>query len=741
MNKKKMLRAAASLILGVGIATVSNSYEVSTHLLITADAVSRSKLVSESSLLADIGLPPLGTASYGPTASGQLVAAPAMIQSGAEAEDYVNLPQHIARVFNHFFDVQYNGYAGRGLTQYGQTIGIPSPDWALEDQGNVATIDVDLRNIPFLDLEEEYLQYGGMPQANSFRHGQEAYYELLTGREPSYRQAQASQMFLSLGSVVHHLQDMAQPQHVRNERHNDLPLSYYEFYTDAYVNQRIQPFLANTYPVPQFDTARQYWYSVQSTADHVPRYLGMAEFTSNNFISATTGYIGNSNGIVSARAPYALPNGFNADGTRKTIVSQPYSITYANGVTETDTAEFVIGTVQDGLPTPAVSAAPRRLAMSSLLDRGTGRYAGFRSFTVSPAVFEDGYPVLLPRASAFSSGMINHFFRGRLNLTRGANNAGWVVTNASRSGQTMQGSLKLFYENSLGNRYPVPNGAFTINLASGAANSLTVEPPPDATKVIAAFAGRIGSEGDPSGTGFFAVAGKVIAYTPPTVPTPCPTPLAAGGGITSSSDKIIEMELGSVGGLVSGEFEAGAFPGSLVVRRGSATGPVLFSTAPSVLGLNKFSFQHPAGLDASQNRIHIRLTSAPNPSVVPYGVSWLLNVSCPGQPIQTRQQPLTTISFHHESSGGAGCPYGYYDIYLDEVKRAQVSFGQIGGSGTLGIEVTANIKHLLRLVRVTESYGQPVVGCVIGGPFVSTSLHSKIMIGSYVGTLGEITFP
>jgi hypothetical protein len=739
MNMKKFLHATASLILGAGIAAVSYGYEVSTHLLITADAVSRSNVATQSSLLADIGLAPLATAAYGPAANGQLLTAPAMIQYGAEAEDYVNLPQHVARVFNHFYDVQYNGYAGRGLAQYGMTIGIPSPDWALEDRGNVATIEVDLRNIPFLDLEEEYLQYGGMAQANSFRHGQEAYYELLTGREPGYRQAQATQMFLSLGSVVHHLQDMAQPQHVRNERHNDMPLSYYEYYTDAYVNQRIQSFLANTYPIPQFDTARQHWYSVQSTSDHVPRYVGMAEFTSNNFITATTGYIGN-NGTVLPRAPYALPNGFNADGTRKTIESQPYSITYANGITETDTAEFVIGTVQDGLPMPAVSAAPRRLAMSSLLDRGTGRYAGFRSFTVSPAVFEDGYAVLLPRASAFSSGMINHFFRGRLNLTRGANNAGWLVTNTSRSGQTMQGSLKLFYENSSGNRYLVPNGAFTINLASGAANSLNVEPPPDATKVIAAFAGQIGSEGDPSGTGFFAVAGKVVTYTPPTVPTPCPAPLAVAGGVTSGSDRI--MELGSQGGLVSGEFEAGAFPGALVVRRGSATGPVLFSTGASyVYGMNAFSFQHPAGLDASQNRIHIRVISQPNPSVVPFSVSWILNVSCPGQPIQTRQQPLTSISFHHESSGGAGCPEGHYDIYLDEVKRAQVRFGEIGGSGTLPIQVTANIEHLLRLVKVTEDYGQPVVGCVIGRPYLSTTQHAKILLGGYVGTVGAITFP
>src|SRR5262249_29413094 len=49
----------------------------------------------------------------------------------------------------------------------------------------------------------------------------QAYLAALTSPNAADRQQQAQQLFLSLGHVLHHLQDMAQPQHTRNDAHCD----------------------------------------------------------------------------------------------------------------------------------------------------------------------------------------------------------------------------------------------------------------------------------------------------------------------------------------------------------------------------------------------------------------------------------------------------------------------------------------------------------------------------------------
>lgn len=129
----------------------------------------------------------------------------------------------LIRVFNHFLDPQND----RGLTILGVCpAGIGackrSADWAL------GVVDFRAAS-PQIDTQTK--------NRYSYAQAKEALWRAMTGRRSSdggdvfppggqlnqtARYANLATAFRSLGSVIHHVQDMAQPQHVRNDRHSGL---------------------------------------------------------------------------------------------------------------------------------------------------------------------------------------------------------------------------------------------------------------------------------------------------------------------------------------------------------------------------------------------------------------------------------------------------------------------------------------------------------------------------------------
>ncbi|MBK6981873.1 MAG: hypothetical protein IPH30_10515 [Betaproteobacteria bacterium] len=122
------------------------------------------------------------------------------------------------RVFAHFFDPVLN----RGLTVFGLGTEPRAVDWALSDSARVQPI------------------IGGQPRANQFKisDAREAMWRALTlktgawtddvvpsgwntlpSTKEAIRKAYWATTFRALGDVVHLLQDMAQPQHTRNDAH------------------------------------------------------------------------------------------------------------------------------------------------------------------------------------------------------------------------------------------------------------------------------------------------------------------------------------------------------------------------------------------------------------------------------------------------------------------------------------------------------------------------------------------
>ena len=94
--------------------------------------------------------------------------------------------------------------------------------------------------------------------------------------------------------IIHHIQDMAQPQHVRNDAHCNGDLegvacygfhnpSHFEIYTNEQMVSGLGNINCESYPelnLNVFSEVRDFW--VTDNGDG----LGMAEFTNRNFVSA-----------------------------------------------------------------------------------------------------------------------------------------------------------------------------------------------------------------------------------------------------------------------------------------------------------------------------------------------------------------------------------------------------------------------------------------------------------------------
>lgn len=648
-----------SVLIAIAVLAVTSfeaaAYNTSEHKVMTEIAVNRSALnpANDPTLLLDLGLSWTDTSfvSHNGTATGSIekIAGWGAIYEDCNFFEPLFNPtlqilcagNDLQRPFNHFFDVQYNNFQGRPLTDspWNGPLGNTSVDWALEDTAQISSV------------------FGTPTQLFSYRDAQQYFLAGLTQLTGASRKASMSRVFQSLGQVVHHVQDMGQPQHTRNEQHlKGSRRSEYEVYSSKKFSGpgAIPAFLAS---VPQYGggiapalpSARSYW----NTLGGVARRIGMAEFTGTNFVTFASGFrvtsgAGNPPSRTIASHPnFPLPGPLNSDGTSKRIVATDVVLIDANGQQVIGSEDYVLGKIYDeytGSLSPEI-----RLGRLSMVARRQLSVTGRAAFTTAgPFIWEAQYAYLLPRAVAFSTGLVNHFFRGRLDLRRSDNGSGWVIENRSISGNTLDGFFSVLWENPAGERRAVPGAAWSAALSAGQSMNVSfAEPPGDTAKLIAVFYGRIGTAEPPmSQSGFFSVAGKVISYSPP--PIACGTPIRATGGSDGFEGT---LALGSAGGTVNGEFEAYDIPDSLVIRKGSSTGSVLYTTNGLVSGFSSFSFQHSGGSTPTDTQVHVRVTGNTNTQT-----AWAATVLCPGQSLNNtnRAQPRRAVTIRVSNAFSQG---------------------------------------------------------------------------------------
>ncbi len=282
---------------------VSFAYEVETHEDISERAALASALEKEGSLLSNLGLQQLPIDSRDqrfPNYTEEPRTVVQLIRDGSRFED------NGSRATNHFYDPYHNVPASSCGREYGWR----SPDWALEDQDE------------------------NPDQDDSYADTRQFFLHALTKPTEEEREAAWGRTFQGLGQVIHHIQDMAQPQHVRNDLHfsglRDLigyqgevrclgGPSFYEHYTNLDEERnRIRtnlPYIGSSgYPAvygedtTTFTTPRKFWLTNAGE--------GLADYTNRGFVSAGTNFFDDLNTFPSPSRPISREEDMTAECNR-----------------------------------------------------------------------------------------------------------------------------------------------------------------------------------------------------------------------------------------------------------------------------------------------------------------------------------------------------------------------------------------------------------------------------------------
>jgi len=400
------------VLLGLmGIIPFASAYETDTHGDMSRVAVNRSVL-SSTEALAQLGLKPLpvidSRQTFPSSVAGQEQSIVELVRLGAVWEDGRSKLQAL----RHFYD-PINDRALTLPDGNGSIGSLRSPDWALEDNG-----DFDNQSFSYKDARS-YL------------------YNALTGATEVQRKKFFGLTFQTLGHVIHHLQDMAQPQHVRNDPHCDSWIcqavaaatgsalfyapSQYEKYTNLddagdsrnQIRRNLPYAAAGSDAVYRADNiaaspfkSPRLWWRTTAPGDDISGGWGIAEYTNRNFYSA---------GTIGTYPSPAKPtiNEYFSSGTTEdvkvllpgtalagTIRFWPTQVTDSlTGTTGTNSRAISEAVFDSDIATLYPTAAPER--MTYALNRFT---------------FDAAHQFLIPRAVGYSAGLINYFFRGQLEL-------------------------------------------------------------------------------------------------------------------------------------------------------------------------------------------------------------------------------------------------------------------------------------------------------------------------------------
>jgi hypothetical protein len=328
----------------------------------------------------------------------------------------------IHREFNHFFDP----YFDRPLTitgsqvlrwSYGQPIR-KAVDWALGSAD--AFSDPDTRDtastwnhFTLFDAHEAMFRALTLKQRTS----PTAYTNLAATQTAAAaettRKAYWATTFRALGDILHLNQDMAQPQHTRNEAHSGKRVleylgaghtSVFEKYMDERARgvavlladgtaTTLPPLPLDGYPTPAFERYTDFW-STNPGPNVASFGRGLADYSNVGFFTPVSNY-GNAN------YPYPPAIAYATESVAGLLVTRPDV-----------TTRFLRGDVQDRY---TGSSTNIRLTTESVWNgRLTASGRPVRTYNLNRLNYDDMAALLIPRAVAYSAGILEHFFRGEM---------------------------------------------------------------------------------------------------------------------------------------------------------------------------------------------------------------------------------------------------------------------------------------------------------------------------------------
>jgi hypothetical protein len=484
------------------ISCTAFAYELATHGAMTERAYEASILTTDASLLQQLGInvytqnPSTATNPFGNiyydvsgaqikersannfenkiierdlgTFGIQPLSLPGWLLRGAIREDDNNtkyapddpdLPSVFHREFNHFFDPVNN----QPLTIFGAgtyyflhgantTTLRKAPDWAMGTEDVFTNANQrggdTLNHYTVLDAREA--EYRALTLKAKNPDG--SYTDIepsgsLTTKE-AVRKAYWATTFRALGDILHLNQDMAQPQHTRNEPHSGAGpwlaqalvsghTSIYEKYIDARATgatsfdidgstQSITGLTYTGYAIPTFNKYSDYW----STSPGAGSFsgLGLADYSNRGFFTAAHN--------IDDNTYTSPPNNPNSS------FYTPVPTTYPYGASSSVIVNFLQGGVTDTLTN---SSSAIKLTTQSVLNSIGSGGAG-PVYSLNKFNYDDAASLLIPRATAYSAGLLNYFFRGRMQISLPGEGVYGIVDHAVNNlpdGQSGQGFAKI----------------------------------------------------------------------------------------------------------------------------------------------------------------------------------------------------------------------------------------------------------------------------------------------------------
>lgn len=615
------------------------AYDVATHRKITEAAFNNSVTIN-GPLFAEFGINDAVTSKTFPGSSGIASIAKVLMMDGSEFED------NGVRPINHF----YNPWTGKG------SIGFPAPDWALEES----------LIIPW--------------QGYSYRDGRQAFFMALTQPHETDRDAAFGEMFETLGHVLHVIEDMAVPQHVRSDLHlSGSPwYSRYEKWTNDHLGTLFPlypqyPKYPNVYSLTESRslTAQRAFFNTADTTG-VAVGKGLAEFTSRNFVSIGTNFTGTPPNLAASYPPLPDPHGAQ--------------ITTIDAHNDSDLAPILpAGSLMDMIGTPIsdtlfpeFSDTNPRTSTYSIYDQDLKIQGKQAVLALNALNFKAAHRLLMPRAVAYCAGMLDYFFRGNIDLAPDpAHTAKYVIRNFSA--ESMTGTFTFYYDAQDGTRKFLP-GASWSNMSIAAADATThapglsppimLIPPLDAQEVgkyMLVFRGDMGNEkqgdGSTGHSGYGAVVGRMV--------TAAPLEALYIAGMDAAG-QVISLRVDETGTHLINGPDANGVP-----QQSHQFDPVSALVVAGVLNQRPYWWKQAHYLDGAATQYRIQAMASPGSGFVRDPVTQNLSSTFAYWIARSNDPAVGWFAFYVGAGGPNSGALDYTRTYTDSAGKTQTSSGNV----------------------------------------------------------------
>ena len=356
----------------------------------------------------------------------------------------------LPRSLNHFYDPSSDQPLSPCPAVNGSVCN-RATDWALGYVGSDVQQHIDGTRSNFYTYADARNYYWDALTRESHRAADPArYYGVLRELDAEDRMHAWASMFRSMGDVVHLLEDMAQPQHTRNDAHSGLNSPEKQSF-EGFTNDRVlglssgvgdyvhfffnqtpslfPPIKLGNYPGPggavMFAKPLDFFTTRLDSPDLDQRY-GLADYTNRGFFTA-----GTLPGTDNHMSPPAIDGNYGVETGSEYSVESPTcesllnadvrlrAVTcthYTRAVVDSVSPSYVDTTLPNFIKTPVVSESIFRAA-SSLAAANMG-VDDIRMYehAIGIAELEAMGNLTVPRAIGYATGMLNYFFRGTLEV-------------------------------------------------------------------------------------------------------------------------------------------------------------------------------------------------------------------------------------------------------------------------------------------------------------------------------------